>query len=79
MRDRKAPGAKPKLSAEQEAEVASWVRSGEDLAEDGVVRWRRCDLAHKIARRFGVVLAEHSVGGLLESITNLGVPDWRPD
>jgi Transposase and inactivated derivatives len=36
-RDRKAPAAKPKLSEEQEAEAASWVRSGPDLAEDGVV------------------------------------------
>ncbi|WP_085938452.1 IS630-like element ISAli3 family transposase [Azospirillum lipoferum] len=68
LRDRKAPGAKPKLSAEQEAEVASWVRSGPDLAEDGVVRWRRCDLARKIERRFGVVLAERSVGGLLRRL-----------
>lgn len=68
LRARKAPGAKPKLSAEQEAEVASWVRSGPDLAEDGVVRWRRCDLARKIERRFGVVLAERSVGGLLRRL-----------
>lgn len=68
LRDRKAPGAKSKLLAEQEAEVASWVRSGPDLAEDGVVRWRRRDLARKIERRFGVVLAERSVGGLLRRL-----------
>lgn len=68
LSDRKAPGAKPKLSAAQEAEVASWVRAGPELAEDGVVRWRRCDLARKIERRFGVVLAERSVGGLLRRL-----------
>jgi transposase len=68
LRDRKAPGARPKLSSAQEAEVASWVRSGPDLAEDGVVRWRRSDLARKIKRRFGVVLAERSVGGLLRRL-----------
>ncbi len=29
-----------KLSAEQESEVAKWVRTGPDPAVDGVVRWR---------------------------------------
>lgn len=68
LSNRKAPGAKAKLSAAQEAEVASWVRAGPELAEDGVVRWRRCDLARKIERRFGVILAERSVGGLLRRL-----------
>ena len=34
-------GPKRFLSPEQEAEVAAWVRRGPDLAEHGVVRWRR--------------------------------------
>src|SRR5918994_273101 len=55
LSDRKPPGGIPKLKAEQEAEVAAWVRAGPDLAEDG--RWRRKDLAARIERRFGVVLA----------------------
>jgi transposase len=60
LSDRKPPGGIPKLKAEQEEEVAAWVRAGPDLAEDG--RWRRKDLATRIERRFGVVLAERSVG-----------------
>ena len=68
LSDRKPPGGIPKLTAEQEAEVAVWVRAGPDLAEDGVVRWRRKDLAARIERRFGIVLAERSVGALLKRL-----------
>ena len=45
-------GPKPRLSAEQEAEVAELVRSGPDVAKDGIVRWRRVDLAQVIEDRF---------------------------
>jgi transposase len=45
--------------------VADWVRCGPDPEVDGVRRWRRADLARAIAARFGVVLAERSVGALL--------------
>ena len=55
---RGAVGPRRRLSPEQEAEVAGWVRRGPDLAEHGVVRWRRADLARAIEARFGVVLAE---------------------
>ena len=44
LHNRTAPGAKPNLSAEQEGELAELVRNGPDLAEHGVVRWRRIDL-----------------------------------
>lgn len=40
-----AVGPRRRLSPEQEAEVAEWVRRGPDLADHGVVRWRRADLA----------------------------------
>ncbi len=68
LRNRTAPGAKPKLSAEQEREVAELVRRGPDLAEHGVVRWRRIDLARVIEQRYGVKLAERSVGDLLRRL-----------
>jgi transposase len=58
-------GPKPLLSPQQEAEVAEWVRRGPDLAEHGVVRWRRADLARAIAAKFGVVLAERSMSDVL--------------
>lgn len=61
-------GPKRRLSSEQEAEVAEWVRRGPDPAKDGVVRWRRADLARAVAERFGVVLAERSVGHVLRRL-----------
>jgi transposase len=66
--DRAHPGRPPRLTAEQEAEVARWVRQGPKLSEDGVVRWRLVDLARKIEKRFGVRLAERSVGTLLRRL-----------
>jgi len=63
-----APGATPRLSNEQTQEVARWVREGPSLAEHGVVRWRRIDLARLIQQRFGVHLAERSVGALLHRL-----------
>jgi transposase len=69
LRDRVGEtGPKPRLSPEQEAMVAEWVRRGPDLAERGVVRWRRADLARLIAERFGVALAERSVGHVLRRL-----------
>lgn len=65
---RGAVGPKRRLSPEQEAQVAEWVRQGPDMSEHGVVRWRRADLARAIERRFGVVLAERSVGDVLRRL-----------
>ena len=68
LSDRVAPGPKPRLLPEQEAEVAQLVREGPTFAEHGVVRWRRIDLSRVIERRFGVHLAERSVGTLLHRL-----------
>lgn len=65
LSDRVPPGSKPRLSPEQEAEVAKMVDEGPTLSEHGVVRWRRIDLSRVIEARFGVHLAERSVGDLL--------------
>ena len=48
--------------------VAELVRKGPDLAKDGVVRWRRVDLAHVIKTWFNVTLAERSVGAMLRRL-----------
>jgi transposase len=45
------PGPKPRLTSEQEAEVARLVQDGPSLSEHGVVRWRRTDLSHLIPIR----------------------------
>jgi transposase len=65
LADRKPPGAKPRLSPEQQQALADLVRSGPDPSEHGVIRWRRIDLSRLIETRFGVQLAERSVGALL--------------
>lgn len=68
LTDRVPPGAKPRLSPEQDAEVARLVREGPTVSKHGVVRWRRIDLSREIERRFGVRLAERSVGALLRRL-----------
>ena len=62
LKDRKASGPPRKLSEEQRAALAAMVESGPDPAIHGVVRWRRCDLATWLKERFGVSLAETTVG-----------------
>ncbi len=56
------------LMPDQEAEVAAMVRAGPSLAELGVVRWRRIDLSRVIEARFGIHLAERSVGDMLRRL-----------
>lgn len=68
LHDRHGGGARRRLSREQEAELAEMVGRGPDLTEHGVVRWRRADLARAIAARFGVELAERSVGEVLRRL-----------
>jgi Winged helix-turn helix len=48
--------------------VTELVRKGPDLAEHGVVRWRRIDLPRDIEQRYGIKLAERSVGELLRRL-----------
>ena len=45
------------------------VQQGPDLAEDGVVRWRLCDLRDRILARFFVLMDERSVGRILTTLT----------
>lgn len=68
LSDRAAPGAKRRLSPAQEAELARLVREGPNISEHGVVRWRRIDLSRVVEARFGVRLAERSVGSVLRRL-----------
>jgi transposase len=61
-------GPAPKLSGEQQAELARWVRNGPDAERDGVVRWRLIDLRERIAREFDVELHERSVGKVVRRL-----------
>ena len=66
--DRHGGGAPSRLSPEQEAEVANWIRTGPDVEKDGVVRWRCADIQARIAREWGVALHERSIGKLLRRL-----------
>ena len=68
LADRHGGGALRRLSAEQEAEVAGWMRKGPDLEADKVVRWRCADIQARLAELFGVALHERSVGRLLRRL-----------
>jgi putative transposase len=68
LHDLKTPGPKPKLTAEQQAELAKLVEAGPDPVRHGVVRWRRVDLRDELERRFGVALHERSVGKVLAKL-----------
>lgn len=66
--DGKAPGKLCKLDDAQRQALARIVEDGPIPAIDGVVRWRRKDLAHWIFEEFGISLAESSVGRELRSL-----------
>src|SRR5205085_11078228 len=68
LHDRPRPGRKPRLTPEQEAELATAVERGPDPDRDGVVRWRRVDLKALIEARFAVRLHERSVGQVLRRL-----------
>jgi transposase len=68
LHDRRRPGRKPRLTPEQEAELATAVDRGPDPERDGVVRWRRIDLKALIKARYDVELHERSVGKVLRRL-----------
>ena len=68
LKDSWSKGNPPRLSPEQQAELACLVESGPDRAVHGVVRWRRIDLQHLIAERFGVIDHERTVGKVLKQL-----------
>lgn len=65
LHDAKRCGAPPKLNAGCQAKLREIVIAGPDLEEDGVVRWRCCDLQAVIARDFDIHVSEATVGRLL--------------
>ena len=68
LSNRRSPGRRPRLSADQKAELAALVEAGPDPVRDGVVRWRRIDLKRWIEAEFGVVLHERTVGKHLAAL-----------
>jgi len=69
LSDRPHGGGTPaKLSDEEKAQLAKWLRQGPDLAEDGVVRWRLSDLRKRLFERMFVMLDERSVGRIVAAL-----------
>jgi transposase len=60
--DRKPPGVKRRLTAEQEAELARLIEDGPQVARDGVVRWRCVDLQQQILTRWAISYHERTIG-----------------
>ena len=62
----KTPSGRPcKLSPEQKTEIAKLAEAGPDFEKDGLVRWRRVDLARIAKTRFGVTVDEDTIGRVL--------------
>jgi len=68
LSNRGGQGDKPKLDAAQRARLAELVRSGPDPEKDGVVRWRRIDLARRIEKEMGVAIHERTIGDYLAAL-----------
>ena len=68
LSNRGGGGPKPLLSSEQIVQLSSWVEAGPDPARDGVVRWRRSDLARRIEETFGIQINERTVGTYLAKL-----------
>ena len=68
LKDSWSKGNPPRLSADQQAELAQLVETGPDRVVHSVVRWRRVDLQRIIAERFGVVYHERTVGKILKQL-----------
>ena len=66
--DNLTEGPKPRLSAEQLAQLAQIVEAGPNRERDGVVRWRRIDLKRVIVEKFGVDYHQRYIGKLLKKL-----------
>jgi transposase len=66
--DRPLPGRPPRLTPAQLGELKDIVEAGADPEAHGVVRFRRIDLCTIAEDRFGVRLAERTMGGLLAKL-----------
>lgn len=68
LADRPLPGRAPMLGPEQMSALAAIVETGPDPETDGLVRWRWIDLCEIVERRFGVRLAERTMGEVLRRL-----------
>ena len=65
LEDRKGAGAKLRIKGSEMDQLAAWVKAGPDVERDGVVRWRRKDLADRIKQEMKIEESERTVGNYL--------------
>ena len=66
--NRTVPQRPRRLVPQRPRRRAAWVEAAPDPVRDGVVRWRRRDLQHRIAAEFGVTLHERTLGKHLAAL-----------
>ena len=66
--DGKAPGARPRLNADQRDVLKALVEQGPTPAVHGVVRWRLCDLAQILSEDHGVSVSEQTLSRVLRAM-----------
>ena len=64
----KAPGARPRLNAEEREALRALVEEGPTPAAHGVVRWRLVDLAQILFEEHGVLVSEQTLSRVLRSM-----------
>ena len=66
--DRKAPGARPRLTEAQRDGLRALVEQGPIPAAHGVVRWRLADLAQIVFEDHGVSVSEQTLSRVLRTM-----------
>lgn len=66
--DGKAPGARPRLNADQREVLKALVERGPTPAAHGVVRWRLCDLAQILCEDHGVSISGQTLSRVLRAM-----------
>jgi transposase len=66
--DAKAPGARPRLNAQQREALRALVEQGPMPAVHGVVRWRLIDLAQILLEDHGVAVSEQTLSRVLRAM-----------
>ncbi|ACL62695.1 conserved hypothetical protein (plasmid) [Methylobacterium nodulans ORS 2060] len=66
--DAKAPGARPRLNADQRAALRALVEQGPMPAIHGVVRWRLVDLAQILCEDHGVSVSQQTLSRVLRGM-----------
>jgi len=68
LTNRKGAGRRRLLTDDQMGELAQIVETGPDQETDGVIRWRRIDLARIIDQRFGVACSQSVISDYLAEL-----------